>query len=148
MKRFPFPFGTLGITYRTAFLSWMVTVITLLIFVLVIIPLQKRTFVEALESKASAVANSLQEIAGGALLSGDFASAAEACKEKLTTDKGLDFLVIARNDGYSILFDRASWRSEPKSAEVWHPADRKISSEIHIVPFFGRRAFHYSQPFQ
>ena len=34
----------LGIKLRTALLSWLVTIVTLLIFVIVIIPEQKQTF--------------------------------------------------------------------------------------------------------
>jgi len=43
---------SMGITLRTALLSWLVTIATVLVFVIMIIPMQKRTFLENLESKA------------------------------------------------------------------------------------------------
>ena len=56
----------MGITLRTALLSWLVTIATVLIFVIAIIPMQKRTFLENLESKARGLAASLHNVAAGA----------------------------------------------------------------------------------
>jgi len=56
---------TLSITQRTALLSWLISILTLFFFVIVIIPQQKRIFLENLESKAHGVAVSLHEVAAG-----------------------------------------------------------------------------------
>jgi len=84
----------MGITLRTALLSWLVTLVTLLIFVMVIIPEQKRALIENLESKAHGVAVSLHDVAAGAAVNEDYSSVVDHCKEMLNGDQSLDYLVI------------------------------------------------------
>jgi signal transduction histidine kinase/DNA-binding response OmpR family regulator len=138
---------TMGITVRTALLSWLVTLVTLLIFVSAIIPQQKRTFLENLESKAHGLAVSLHDVAAGAAVNEDYSSVVDHCKEMLNGDRLVDYLVITKNDGFSLINDRTGWRSETKAGKEWRPEVREASSGIDVVPLFGRRVFHYSQPF-
>jgi signal transduction histidine kinase len=138
---------SMGITLRTALLSWLVTIVTLLIFVGVIIPQQKRTFLENLESKAHSVAVSLHDVAAGAAVNEDCSSVVDHCKEMLNGDQSLDCLVITKNDGFSLIHERTGWRVETASSVEWHPETRKPSSGIGVVPLFNRRVFRYAQPF-
>jgi two-component system, NtrC family, sensor kinase len=137
----------MGITLRTALLSWLVTIVTLGIFVLVIIPEQKRTFLENLESKAHGVAISLRDVAAGAVVNEDYSSVVEHCVQMLNGDKSIDHLVITRNDGFSLIHDRQKWCSETNSPPAWRPAKREITSGIGVAPVFQRRVFAYSLPF-
>ena len=143
----------LGITQRTALLSWLVTISTLLIFVVVIIPQQKRTFLENLESKASGVAVSLHEVAAGAAVNEDFSSVVDHCKEMLKGDPTLDYLVLTKNDdkkesgGFSIINTRTNWTYEARVPKEWRPDNRETISGIGVVPMFNCRVFHFSQPF-
>jgi signal transduction histidine kinase/DNA-binding response OmpR family regulator/HPt (histidine-containing phosphotransfer) domain-containing protein/HAMP domain-containing protein len=139
---------TLGITLRTALLSWLVTISTLLLFVLVIIPQQKRIFLENLESKAHGVAVSLHEVAAGAAVNEDYSSVVDHCKDMLAGDESLDYIVVTKNDGLSVRYDRISgWRMETDADNTWRPEKRAPVSGIGVVPLFNRRVFHYSQPF-
>ena len=137
----------LGITLRTALLSWLVTTATVLIFVTVIIPMQKRTNLENLESKARTLAVSLHNVAAGAVINEDFSSVVDHCKEMLDGDQTLDYLVITKNDGFSLINDRSGWRSETGVSKVWRPDVRQPVSGIGVVPLLNRRVFYYSQPF-
>ena len=137
----------LGIKLRTALLSWLVTIVTLLIFVIVIIPEQKQTFLENLDSKAHGVAVSLRDVAAGAVVNADFSTVVDHCMQILNGDKSIDYIVITRNDGFSLLHDRSGWRQEDKLSENWHPAERSVRSGIDRDSMFNRRVFHYSQPF-
>jgi two-component system NtrC family sensor kinase len=65
----------------------------------------------------------------------------------LKGDKAVDFLVITKNDGLSVVVDRKGWRMEPKTDPYWYPALRRPSSELGVVPMFNRRVFHYAVPF-
>jgi len=137
----------MSITLRTALLSWLVTISTLLTFVLVIIPEQKRAFLENLSSKANGVAVSLRDVAAGSVVNADFSTVVDHCMQILSGDKSIDYLVITRNDGFSLVHERAGWRQEEKLPEVWHPEKRVASGGIGLVPLFNQRVFHYSQPF-
>lgn len=138
---------TAGITLRAALWSWVVSVAILLVFVFVTIPQQKRIFQENLESKAKGIAVSLRDVAAGAAVNEDFSSVVDHCKELLHGDPALEYLVVTKNDGFSLINERNGWRSEPKSSEAWHPANRVTTSGIGVMPMFNRRVFHYSQPF-
>ena len=137
----------LGITLRTTLLSWLVTVATLLIFVGVIIPQQKRIFLENLESKASGVVVSLHDVAASDIVNEDYSSVVPHCTEMLKGDPSLDYLVITKNDGFSLVCDRGGkWDQEDKADKYWWPDQRKQASGIGTVPLFNRRVFHYSKP--
>ena len=138
---------SMGITLRTALLSWLVTLATLLIFVTMIIPQQKRMFLENLDSKAHGVAISLRDVAAGSAVNEDFSSVVDHCTAMLKDDRALDYLVITKNDGFSLISDRAGWRSETNATKEWRPDQRESTGGIAVVPLFNRRVFRYSQPF-
>jgi len=60
----------LGIRLKTALLSWAVTIVTLSIFLLALIPTQKKTILKSLESNAKTIAASLSKVTSAALVSG------------------------------------------------------------------------------
>lgn len=137
-----------GITFRTALLTWIVTGVTLLIFVIGIIPQQKRSFEENLRSKAIGIAVSLRDVAAGATITEDYSSVVDHCVQILDGDESIDYLVITRSDGDSQIFQRQKprWRTDKLDA-TWRPERRERSSGIGTVPLFHRRAFQFSQPF-
>nr|HQH71661.1 hypothetical protein [bacterium] len=63
-----------SILLRTALLSWMVTIATLLIFVMVNIPYQRKTFLENLNSKAQGISVSLQDVTAGSIVTEDYSA--------------------------------------------------------------------------
>ena len=136
-----------GTALRIALLSWMVTLTTLVFFVLLTLPYQKKAFLRNLESKANSVAVSLHDVSAGAAINDDFASVVGACQTMLAGDPDLDFLIVAKNDGFSLLFEPTGWRAEPKIGSYWLPNQRRVVSGITTVPLFQRRVFHFAQPF-
>jgi signal transduction histidine kinase len=140
-------FAITGIARRTTVLAWTVTLVTLGIFVAVMIPEQKRDLRTQLESKANGVAVALQGEVAEAAISEDYSSVVEHAMQVLKGDSAVDFLVITKNDGLSVVVDRKGWRMEPSIDGYWHPTLRRSSSELGIVPMFNRRVFHYAVPF-
>ena len=137
---------SINITTRTALLAWLVSIITLAIFTLAIIPEQNRTFQENLRSKAYGTTVSLRDVAASAVVNEDFSSVIDHCTEMLKGDASIDYIVLTRNDGFSLVHERSGWRSIPLSNE-WLPANHKPDNGIGVVPFFNRRVYHFSQPF-
>lgn len=128
-------------------LAWTITLVTLGIFVAVMIPEQKRDLRAQLESKANGVAVALQGEVAEAAISEDYSSVVEHAMQVLKGDSAVDFLVISKNDGLSVVVDRQGWRMEPGIDEYWHPAARRPASALGLVPMFNRRVFHYAVPF-
>jgi signal transduction histidine kinase len=136
-----------GIARRTVVLAWTITLVTLGIFVAVMIPEQKRDLRTELQSKASGVAVALQGEVAEAAISEDYSSVVEHAMQVLNGDNAVDFLVITKNDGLSVVVDRKGWRMEPQIDRYWYPEERRSSSELGYVPMFHRRVFHYAVPF-
>ncbi len=134
-----------GIAFKIMLLSWTVTITTLIVFVSGIIPIQRRSLLDSLESKARGIAVSLQDVAAGAAVSEDYSSLVEHCMQMLSGDRAIDFVVIAKSDGLAIVSEQSGWRSEGLGKE-WLPAGRQPASGIETVALFGRRVFRYSRP--
>ena len=79
-----------GIALRITLLGWLVTLITLGVFIMVIVPEQKHEFELSLESKARGVAVSLRGVAAGRQVSPSF-SIFQA--DRSTTTEKPSFLV-------------------------------------------------------
>jgi signal transduction histidine kinase len=136
-----------GITGRTTLLAWTITLATLSIFVIIIVPEQKRDLQAGLESKARGVAAALQGEVAAAAVSEDFSLVVEHAMQVLSGDKSVEFLVVAKNDGYSVVVQRNGWHVEPHSGGYWRPATRRAAGAIEVVPGFGKRLLHYAMPF-
>ena len=127
----------LGIMLRTALLSWLVAIVTLLVFVVALLPQLKRTFLENLQSKAYGVTVSLRDVAAGAVVNEDYSSVVDHCTEMLKGDPAIDYIVITRNDGFSLVLDRNAWSSKTLDA-TWRPARRAPGGTIADVSLFHR----------
>ena len=137
---------SLGIVSRTALLSWLVTLMTLSVFVTFIIPMQTQTFLENLNSKALGIAVSLQDVTAGAVINEDYSSVVDHCTAMLKGDKGLDFIVITKSDGFSIVMEQSGWRIEPALSQEWRPAKVEHKSGIQPIALFAKTSFLYSHP--
>ena len=137
---------SLGIVPRTALLSWLVTLMTLSVFVTFIIPMQTQTFLENLNSKALGIAVSLQDVTAGAVINEDYSSVVDHCSAMLRGDKGLDFIVITKSDGFSIVMEQTGWRMEPSLPPEWRPAKHENKSGNQSVALFEKTSFLYSHP--
>ncbi len=135
-----------SILLRTALLSWMVTIATLLIFVMVNIPYQRKTFLENLNSKAQGISVSLQDVTAGSIVTEDYSAVVDHARQILAGDPSIEFIVITKNDGFSLINEQSGWKTADLGA-YWHPARREARGGIEIVPLFQRRVLLYSRPF-
>ena len=146
MKPSDTPPRGLSLILRTALWSWLVALITLLIFAAALIPQQHDVFRQGLESKAYGLTLSLSEIGASSVINDDFTSAVDHSIQIMKGDPDLDFVMITRNNGNSVLIDRSGWRYEPSVGREWYPENRSPFASMGLVPLFDRRAFRYSHP--
>ncbi|HUB81045.1 MAG TPA: ATP-binding protein [Bryobacteraceae bacterium] len=135
-----------GITLKITLLGWMVTVVTLAVFVTMIIPEQEREFQLSLESKARGIAVSIRGVAAGAAISEDYSAVVDQSMQVLSGDSAIAYVVIAKNDGFALIIDRDSWRTDTLGSG-WHPAERAPVRSIAFSPLVKRRVFQYAFPF-
>jgi two-component system NtrC family sensor kinase len=145
LRRFNLPLPG-GIALRISLLSWLVTLLTLAVYVTAMIPQQKSDLLNALDSKARGISSSLLDVTAGAAVSEDYTSVVDQCLQVLSGDQAIDYLVITKNDGFSVIVARDGWRTSALGS-FWRPEVRQISSGIRVVPLLDRRVFHFSRPF-
>ena len=135
-----------SIKARISGLSWTIALFSLLVFMAGSIPEQKREIEDSLRSKARGIAASLQEVLGSAAVTEDYSGLIDQCAQAMAGDESIVFLVIAKNDGFSIIVDRKGWRTGQLDSS-WRPAERKPSSGIQMAPVSGRRLFRFATPY-
>jgi signal transduction histidine kinase len=141
------PFRNLrSIGVRISATCWLVTLLTLGLYVVVNLPQQKKDLLEALKSKAQGVSSSLQDVTAGAAMSEDYSTVVDHCVQVLKGDDAIEYLVITRTDGFSVIVERNGWRTETLD-EFWRPSARGVIGEITYVPLAGKRVFRYARPF-
>ena len=136
-----------GITAKVTQLAWTVTLGSLCIFIAFIIPEQTRELRDGLESKAHGITAALQGEVAGAAISEDYSSVVEHAMQVVAGDPAVQFLVITKNDGYSVVVTRNGWRMIPRIGADWYRGPRVPTSTIGVVNLIGKRSFHYSTPF-
>ena len=152
----------IGIAAKTAILSWLITLTTLAIFAAVIIPQQKRSFLENLNSKARSICASLQDVTASGIITEDYSSMVDHSTQILEGDESIAFIIIMKNDGLALISqgslaaapadDAVRPRPKPrwrmgKLGEFWRPAARSAQGGIATAPLFNRRLYVYRKPF-
>jgi signal transduction histidine kinase/CheY-like chemotaxis protein len=135
-----------GITLRITLLGWVVTLCTLALFIIVIVPEQKREFELGLESKGHGVAVSVQSVAAGAAVLEDYSAVVDQAMQVLAGDPQIEYVVMTKNDGFSIVIDRSTWKIAQLESG-WRPTVRAGRSSIGVSPLVGHPVFQYALPF-
>jgi signal transduction histidine kinase len=68
-----------SILWRTILLCWLVTIITIILFVFSIIPSQRESLLDSLRSKAQLVSTSIADVAAGAIVIEDYSAVVDHC---------------------------------------------------------------------
>jgi hypothetical protein len=76
----------------------------------------------------------------------DYSAVVDQAMQVLAGDPQIEYVVMTKNDGFSIVIDRSNWKIAKLEA-AWRPAIRNENSSIGIWPLFGRRVFQYACPF-
>ncbi|MGA3130703.1 MAG: ATP-binding protein [Terracidiphilus sp.] len=135
-----------GITARTTQLTWTITLASLCIFIAITIPEQKHDLQGGLESKGQSIAAGLEGEVASAAVTEDYSSVVEHAMQVIARDPAMEFIVITKSDGYSIVVERDSWRIVPHLDSYWYNGSRVASASIGVESLVGKRVFHYRAP--
>jgi two-component system, sensor histidine kinase len=136
------------IAVRTAVLSWTLIIGTVAIFVFSSIPYQKKTIEEGMVSQAKSIATSIDQVTATAIITEDYGAVVEHCMRVVKESSSILYVVITRNDGFSLVNIKNGWRQE-KLTGLWNPkSDRVDRSEFVNSALVKEEVFHYSYPFK
>jgi PAS domain S-box-containing protein len=133
---------------RTAMLSWALVIGTLLIFASINIPYQKATIEESMISEARSIGASIDQVTATAIVSEDYGAVVEHCLRVVKESPSLLYVVITRNDGFSLINTKKEWK-QTQLDTFWTPSERSTAihrfTKSNIIP---EESYHYSYPFQ
>ena len=115
------------ILVRTVLLTWAVAVVGTVVFALSVAPQQRQAVLAAVDSKAEIVGRSIREVASSALIIEDYGAVVEHCMQIVGTGEDVPFIVVTRNDGFSLVQKASGWTTTTLPDE-WHPATRRVAS--------------------
>jgi signal transduction histidine kinase len=125
----------------------VVTLLTLALYVTLSLPQQKKDLLDALKSKAQGVSSSLQDVTAGAAMSEDYSTVVDHCIQVLKGDEAIEYLVVTKADGFSVIVQREGWRIETLD-QFWRPVTSEVIAQITYVPLVGKRVFRYARPLE
>ena len=131
----------------TLILSALV-IFTLTLFVLINMPSQRKAILEAMKSEARSTVVSIGQVTASSVISEDFATVIEHCLRVVKESPSIIYVVITRNDGFSLIFTKSGWKQGTLGGE-WLPTgsrDSKNSIQKNDLSFV--KVYHYSFPFQ
>ncbi len=123
-------------------------VFTLTLFVIINMPSQRKAILEAMKSEARTTVTSIAQVTSSSVIAEDFATVIEHCMRVVKESPSVIFVVITRNDGFSLIFTKSGWRQATLGGEWIPTGNRDARSDIHIDEISIDEVYHYSFPFQ
>jgi two-component system, sensor histidine kinase len=137
-----------GIALRTAIFSWVLIIGTVGIFVFSSLPYQKRTIEGGMASQAKSIATSIDQVTASAIITEDYGTVVEHCVRVVKESPSILYVVITRDDGFSLVSIAEGWRQENLSG-LWNPASARVAmSQFINSDLVKEDVFHYSYPFK
>ena len=133
------------ILVRTIVLTWLVAILGIVSFALSVEPQQKRALLNAVDSKAQLTGRSIRDVASSALVVEDYGAVVEHCMH-IVEGGDVPFIVITRNDGYSLVQKSGGWTTTTLGEE-WRPAGvREPSGAIRKTEIVPDEVYLRSEP--
>jgi len=136
------------IALRTAILSWTLIIGTVGIFVFSSIPYQKKTIEAGMSSEAKSIATSIDQVTATAIITEDYGAVVEHCMRVVKEGPSILYVVLTRNDGFSLISIPQGWRQD-KLSGPWNPSSERVAKSLFIKSdLVNQDVFHYSYPFK
>ncbi len=127
--------------WKIVLLCWSSIVLTIIAFLAVIIPLQKSTAVDRMDNEARDIASTIIIANSSALIMGDYGVVVDYCVDLVRNSNSIQYLVITRKDGYSMLFTKEGWEQRTLSG-MWIPDTTRLTSRITYSSLVRSSIFH------
>ncbi|HHS13288.1 MAG TPA: sensor histidine kinase [bacterium] len=136
-----------SINFKFAAFVWLIIVFVLGLYIWLIIPFQKKIIMDRMETEARGIASSIGQVTFNAIILEDYSFIVDHCLKVIGESKSLEYIVITKNDGFSLIHTMHSWSIDTLSGN-WLP-DSGIPPKAKIIhsPLKDTESFHYTYPF-
>jgi signal transduction histidine kinase len=133
------------ILYRTMSMAWYIVIFTVAIFVVSVIPYQRRQLVAEMCQRAMVVYTSTAQMAVESIVMDDFSIVVDHCMSIVNQNPSILYIVITRKDGFSLVHRKGAWRQENLKG-AWQPSVRRILGQGRFIenPLTKGRTFQLS----
>ncbi len=132
------------ITVRTAMLSWLVAVLTIVTFASFTFPAAKRAFLGNMESKAAVMAAEIGTDAEKALSAGETAALQRHCSQLLEKDADLVYIAINHSNVRAIICRLTSVTTNVGESAIWLPGEK--GGKMQVDPAGNRLVYNITLP--
>ena len=136
------------IVLRVTIITSALIVVTLGLFAAATIPFQRTAILDAMESEAKSTVTSIDQVTASAIITEDFGTVVEHCMRVVKESPTIVYLVVTRNDGFSLVITKDGWRQENLTGEWSQSGPRTANSRLLKSKISAEEVFHYSHPFQ
>ncbi|MFH1198308.1 MAG: histidine kinase dimerization/phosphoacceptor domain -containing protein [bacterium] len=134
------------IAWKAAFLSWLLIVITIILFVVFTLPYIKSSAVERMQNEAADITTSIIHANASALITEEYSYVVDHCFNLVRESNSILYVVIVRNNGFSLIHYKDKWEID----SLDHTTVQEFiqpEGQIKISPLLGKEVFHKSHNF-
>ncbi len=134
-----------SILFRTTFLSWMIVVFTVVIFVLFMIPYQRAQLLGEMIARSKVTFTSIAQVTVTSILLEDYSTVVDHCTTVLKKNPSILYVVITRHDGFSLVHTKENW-SQEQLAGMWIPTKKDLPKKGQFIQssLVKQTVFHQS----
>ena len=138
-----------SIVLKLTIMSSALIVITLGLFVLITLPYQRKAILAAMASEARSTVTSIAQVTASAIITEDFGTVVEHCLKVVKESPSISYVVVTRNDGFSVQMTKTGWVQTTLNGPVWTPQGTRVPSSRFLKSAVAAdEVYHYSYPFQ
>jgi signal transduction histidine kinase len=128
-------------------MAWALVIFTVAIFLGVTIPPQRQQLLDEMRQRGKVVFTSTAQVAVESIILEDFSVFVEYCINLIAKNPSIEYVVLTRKDGYSLVHTRTYWKQEQLDG-MWRPASGEGDPMGHFVDhvFSQGKTFHMSFP--
>lgn len=133
------------ILFRTVRMAWFIVIFTVAIFIVAVIPYQRRQLVAEMRQRALVVYTSTAQMTVESIVMDDFSAVVDHCMGIINHNPSVLYIVITRKDGFSLIHSQGTWHQENLKGR-WQPSNPKILGQGSFMenPLGEGQAFHLS----
>ena len=136
-----------SIIIRAAVLAWLIIICTLLIFIIGILPTQKKIMEERMLSEGNDIASSIGQVTATAIINNDYAFTVEHCLKIIKESNSILYIIISRKDGFALVHSNDEWKLDTIRNDIELPKTKNSVGQFLYSKIVNQNVFHYSYPF-
>lgn len=138
---------TKSIQIRITFLTWILIVVAVSIYVVANFYSQKAIIIDRMKNEAINVAASIEQITASSVYNEDYTTVVDHCLPLVQKGESISYIYVVKYDGFALLFTDKMWTSETVSDKRFLKPALEENYEFYFEERIKENVFHYAYPF-